>query len=44
MSEKIEIFNLKGKSLGFQERSLFYSEIKNEFSKNGKISKQVKRR
>ena len=28
MLEKLEIFNLKGKSLGTQDRDAFYSEIK----------------
>lgn len=42
MSEKLEIFNLKGKSLGTQDRDAFYSEIKKEFSAKGKISKKVK--
>lgn len=42
MSEKLEIFDLKGKSLGIQARDAFYSEIKKEFSTKGKISKKIK--
>lgn len=42
MPELLEVFSLKGKSLGFQSRSKFYSEIKKEFAKKGKISKKVK--
>ncbi len=42
MSEKLEIFDLKGKSLGTQSRDAFYSEIKKEFNTKGKISKKVK--
>lgn len=42
MSEKLEIFNLKGKSLGMQDRNKFYSENKIEFSKKGKVSRQIK--
>lgn len=42
MSEKLEIFDLKGKMLGTQTRTSFYSEIKKEFKSKGKISKQVK--
>jgi len=40
--EKLEIFDLKGESLGTQDRDVFYSEIKNEFNESGKISKKVK--
>jgi len=40
--EKLEIFNLKGKSLGVKNRSTFYLEIKKEFLKTNKISKKVK--
>ncbi len=39
--EKLEIFNLKGKSQGIQERTKFYADIKREYSTNGKISKKV---
>jgi len=42
MSEKLEIFNLNGKSLGAQSRDIFYSEIKKEFNAKGKISRKVK--
>ncbi|MDD5731730.1 MAG: NUDIX domain-containing protein [Patescibacteria group bacterium] len=42
MSEKLEIFDLGGNSLGSQERDLFYSEIKKEFAEKGTITRQVK--
>jgi isopentenyl-diphosphate Delta-isomerase len=42
MAEELEIFDLNGKLLGFQERNKFYAEIKEEFKKKGKISRQVK--
>ena len=42
MPEELEVFDLQGKSLGIQSRDAFYSEIKDEFSKSGKISKKVK--
>lgn len=42
MIEKLEIFDLNGKSLGVQDRKRFYTEIKDEFNKKGKISRQVK--
>lgn len=41
-SEKIEIFNLKGRLLEIKNRDVFYSEIKKEFLKNKKITKQIK--
>ena len=42
MAEELEIFDLKGKSLGVQERKKFYSEIRSEFKQKSKISRQVK--
>lgn len=42
MVEKLEVFDLNGESIGIQDRNVFYSEIKNEFKRNGKISKKVK--
>ena len=42
MTEELEIFDLKGKLLGTQNRKKFYSEIKEEFNKKGKISRQIK--
>ena len=42
MVEELEIYDLKGKLLGIQERDKFYTKIKEEFKKTGKISKQVK--
>tara|TARA_Y100000310_G_C20261689_1_gene613927 strand:- start:26 stop:658 length:633 start_codon:yes stop_codon:yes gene_type:complete len=42
MSEKLEIYDLKGKLINIQERKKFYTGIKKEFDKKGKISKQVK--
>jgi len=41
--EILEIYNLKGKFIKNQERKAFYDEIKKEFSKTGKITKQIKR-
>jgi isopentenyldiphosphate isomerase len=42
MSEKIEIFDLKGNFLGVEEREKFYSEIRKEFGKKKQISRKVK--
>ncbi|MDO8627923.1 MAG: NUDIX domain-containing protein [Candidatus Diapherotrites archaeon] len=42
MKELLEVYDLKGKFLKAQERDKFYSEIKKDFNKTGKISKQVK--
>jgi len=42
MREKLEIFDLEGNSLGTQDRKEFYSEIKEEFRKSGKISRKIK--
>lgn len=41
MKEKLKVFNLKGSFLKVQNRNSFYSEIKKEFYKTGKISKKV---
>ena len=43
MSEKIEIYDLKDSLLGVEDRDKFYSEIKKEFAKTKKITRQVKR-
>ncbi len=42
MTERIEVFNLKGKSLGVEDRRSFYANIKREFSTKGAISKKIK--
>ena len=42
MSEQLEIYDLNSKLLGVQERAEFYTEIKAEFAKTGKISRKVK--
>jgi isopentenyldiphosphate isomerase len=42
MAEELEIFDLNGKLLRVQDRKKFYSEIKKEFDKKGKISRKVK--
>jgi len=42
MGEKLEVYDLKGKLIGVEDRKKFYSEIKEEFGKKGKISRQVK--
>lgn len=43
MAEQLEVYDLNGKFLGIKDRKRFYSEIKEEFDKTGKISRQVKR-
>lgn len=40
--EKLEVFDLKGKFLKIQDRATFYSEIKDEFLKNKKITRKIK--
>ena len=42
MAELIDIYDLKEKFLGSQKRKKFYSEIKKEFEKRGKISRKIK--
>src|ERR1035437_1721133 len=42
MSEELEIYNLKGKYLGRQDRNEFYKEIRKEFKSTGKITRQVR--
>ncbi len=42
MSEKLEIFDLEESPLGIMERNKYYSEIKKEFAKTGKITRQIK--
>jgi isopentenyldiphosphate isomerase len=43
MSEKLEVYDLKGKLIGIEDRSKYYKKIKEEFAKKGKINTQVKR-
>lgn len=43
MAEQLEVYDLKGKFLGVKERNKFYNQIKKEFNKKGKITRQVKR-
>ncbi len=43
MSEKLEVYDLKGNLLRLEERSKYYKKIKEEFAKKGKINTQVKR-
>jgi len=43
MLEELEVYDLKGKLMGIEEREKFYSEVKKEFEKTGKVSRQVKR-
>lgn len=43
MSEKLEIYNLDESLIEVKDRNEFYKEIKEEFEKTGKITKQVKR-
>jgi len=42
MNEELEIYDLKDKFIGTQERKKFYAEIKKEFKEKGKISRKVK--
>ncbi|MDA2922346.1 NUDIX domain-containing protein [Patescibacteria group bacterium AH-259-L07] len=42
MSEKLEIYDLDNTLRAIEERDKFYSEIKKEFKKTGKITKKVK--
>ena len=42
MGEQLEIYDLKGKLLGIEDRKKFYEEIENEFKSKGKISKKIK--
>jgi len=42
MDEELEIFDLKGRSIGYKNRKDFYNEIKEEFIKNNKITMKVK--
>jgi len=43
MSEMLEVYDLEGNFLKVQDRGQFYKEIKSEFAKKGKISRQLKR-
>lgn len=43
MAEKLEIYDLKDNLIEIKDRNEFYKEIKEEFKKTGKITKQVKR-
>jgi len=42
MSEKLETYDLNSELIGIEDRKKFYTEIKNEFKKTGKITKKVK--
>lgn len=39
--EQIKVFDLFGKLLGMQDKDAFYSEIRDEYEKTGKVSKQI---
>ena len=39
--EKIQVFDLSGKLLGMQDKTRFYDEIRKEYKKTGKVTKQV---
>lgn len=43
MSEKLEVYDLNENLIEVEERDEFYREIKKEFQKTGKITKQIKR-
>ncbi len=40
--EKVQTFDLSGKLLGMQDRSEFYNEIRKEYKKTGKVTRQVR--
>ena len=42
MKELLEVYDLDNNLIGIQERNPFYEEIRKEFKKTGKITKQVK--
>lgn len=42
MSEKLEVFNLKGKSLGFEDRDKFYKELGKAVKNNEVLTKKIK--
>lgn len=42
MAEKLEVYDMKGKLLGTQDRDIFYKENKEEYKKTGKVTRQVK--
>ena len=42
MKEILEIYNLNGKLIKNQERNSYYSQIKKEFEKTGKILTKIK--
>ena len=42
MAEKLEVYDLKDNLIEVKERSKFYSEIKEEFTETGKVTRQVK--
>ncbi|MFH1789932.1 MAG: NUDIX domain-containing protein [bacterium] len=42
MSEKLEIYDLNSDLITIEDRKKFYSEIKTEFKKTGKITKKIK--
>lgn len=39
--EKVQIFDLSGKLLGMQDKTEFYDEIRKEYKKTGKVTRQV---
>jgi isopentenyldiphosphate isomerase len=39
--EQVQVFDLSGKLLGMQDRSEFYNEIRKEYKKTGKVTRQV---
>jgi isopentenyldiphosphate isomerase len=39
--EQVQVFDLKGRLLGLQDRTKFYEQIRKEYSKKKKITKQV---
>jgi hypothetical protein len=39
--EKVEIFDLSGKPIGFDDKMKFYREIRKEFAKTRKVTRQV---
>jgi len=39
--EKVQVFDLSGKLIGMQDRTKFYDEIRKEYKKTGKVTRQV---
>lgn len=40
-TEKVQVFDLSGKLIGMKDKTQFYDEIRKEYKKTGKVTKQV---